>query len=154
MEEQTKNILASFILEVIGKPAEHLKEVLKDIIKKVDEEKGVKVTSSKIHEPHPLKDNEQFFTSFADIEIEVEETLNLIKIMFMYMPAHVEIIHPELIALTNNKWSDVLTELTLKLHEYDETARILQNQKAILIKKLQELQPPKKQEKDKEEKKK
>jgi len=72
----------------------------------------------------------------------------------MYMPAHVEIIHPELIALTNNKWSDVLTELTLKLHEYDETARILQNQKAILIKKLQELQPPKKQEKDKEEKKK
>ena len=68
------------------------------------------------------------------------------------MPAHVEIIQPEIIALTNNKWTDLLTELTLKLHEYDESARILQTQKAILIKKIQELQP-KKEEKSDEKKK-
>ena len=55
------------------------------------------------------------------------------------MPAHVEIIHPELIALTNNGWNDIFNELTRRLHGYDEIARILQVEKNILEKKLREL---------------
>ncbi len=55
------------------------------------------------------------------------------------MPAHIEIIHPELIALTNNGWNDILNELTRRLHGYDEIARVIQVEKGILEKRLRDV---------------
>lgn len=146
--QDSKNIFASLIIEVIGKPAEHLIEVLEDIIKKINEEKGIKINSKKIHEAKPIEEMKGFFSSFAEIEIEAEEMMHLVRIVFIYMPSHVEIIYPELIALTNNTWSTILTELIRKIHKYDETARILKGQNMIMEKKLKELLP---KEKKKEE---
>lgn len=145
---ETKGLIAMMIIDVLGKPPEHLKETLEEIIKKIDAEKGVNVISKKIHEPVLMKEQKDFYTSFAEIEVEVEEILNLAILMFKYMPAHIEIISPELIALTNNGWNDVLNELTRRLHGYDEVARILQVEKNILEKKLRSaLEDKKKEEK-------
>ena len=141
--EETKGIRAILVLEIIGKPAEHLTLTLEDLIKQIDEEKGVRVVEKKINPPIIIKDkktgkdNEQgFYTSFAEVEVEVEEILLLAILMFKYMPAHIEIIEPELIVLTNSGWNDILNELTRRLHGYDEVARIMQIEKDILEKKL------------------
>ena len=138
-ERETRNIRAILIVEVIGRPPEHLTETLNNIIKKIDEEKGVSVKEKKLHEPILMKDQKDFYTTFAEVEVEVEEILNLAILMFKYMPANVEILSPELIALTNNGWSDILSELTRRLHGYDEVARIIQVEKNILEKKLREV---------------
>ena len=61
------------------------------------------------------------------------------------MPAHIEIIEPEMIVLTNSGWNDVLNELTRRLHGYDEVARVLQIEKDILEKKLREVLGEKKE---------
>ena len=61
------------------------------------------------------------------------------------MPAHIEIISPELIALTNNGWGDILSELTRRLHAYDEVARVLTFQNNQMQEKLRELMPEKKE---------
>jgi hypothetical protein len=138
--EDTKKIRASMIIEVLGKPKEHVEETLKGIVIKIGEEKGVEVKSSKVNEPKELEGKQAgFFASFAEIEIEVEEMMKLVGIMFNYMPSHFEIISPELIALTNNSWADILTTITQKLHGYDEIARITQIEKQILEKKLREI---------------
>jgi membrane protein insertase Oxa1/YidC/SpoIIIJ len=144
-EQETKGIRSTIILEIIGKPPEHLIETLEEIIKKIDEEKGVRVIDKKINEPILMKDNKEFYTTFAEVNIEVEEISYLAIIMFKYMPAHVEVIEPELIALTNNGWTDILSELTRRLHGYDEIARILQIQNSQMQKKLQELLPKNKE---------
>ena len=136
--EETKNIKAVMIFDIIGKPPEHLTETLESIINKIDEEKGVCVKEKKINEPVLMKDQKDFYTSFAEIEVEVEEILYLVTLMFKYMPAHIEILHPELIALTNNGWNDILNELTRRLHGYDEIARVLQVENAKMQKKLKE----------------
>ncbi len=136
---ETKGIRVMLIIEVIGRPPEHLIETLENIIKRIGEEKGVVVKSKKINEPKLMKDKKDFYSSFAEIEVEVEEILYLAVLMFKYMPAHVEIIEPELIALTNNGWNDIFNELTRRLHGYDEVARILQLERAILEKKLREV---------------
>jgi len=136
---ETKNIRVVMIIEVIGRPPEHLIETLNDLIKQIDEEKGVVVKEKKVNEPALMKDQKDFYTSFAEIEVEVEEILDLAMLMFKYMPAHIEIISPELIALTNNGWNDILNELTRRLHGYDEIARIIQTEKTILEKKLKEV---------------
>ena len=135
---ETKNIRAMLIIEVLGRPPEHLTETLNDIISKISEEKGVKIIDKKLNEPVLMKDQKELYTSFAEVEVEVEEILYLSILMFKYMPAHVEVIYPELIALTNNGWTDILSELTRRLHGYDEVARVLQMEKSILEKKLRE----------------
>ena len=136
---ETKKITAVMILEIIGKPAEHLVETLEKITEEMGNEEGVKINNKKISEPTELKDRKDFFMTFAEIEIEVEEALQLAILMFKYMPAHVEVVSPESIILTNNEYGDILSELTRRLHKYDEVARVVQMEKGILEKKLREV---------------
>ena len=127
------------IFESIGRPPEHIKEALENLVNEIDKEKSVKVTSRKINEPILMKDQKAFYTTFAEVEVEVEDVLHLVILMFKYMPAHIEIIYPELIVLTNTGWNDVLNELARRLHAYDEVTRVTQVEKNILEKKLREL---------------
>ena len=136
---ETKKITAVIILEIIGKPAEHLVETLEQISKEMGEEKGVKMINKKISEPVELKERKDFFTAFAEKEIEIDEALQLAILMFKYMPAHVEVISPESLVLTNNEYGDILSELTRRLHKYDEVARVVQMEKDILEKKLKSI---------------
>ena len=132
--DETKGISAAMVLEVLGKPPKHLTDTLNDLIEQIDKEKGVRVISKKINEPVLMKDQKEFYTSFAEIEVEIEEVLQLAILMFKYMPSHIEIISPELIALANSGWNDVFNELVRRLHGYDEIARIIQVEKNILEK--------------------
>lgn len=134
----TKGISAVFILEIIGKPKEHLVATLEKLIESIDKEKGIKVIGKKIKEPIEMKNNKDFFTTFAEVEIEADEVMQIVGLMFKYMPANVEIIEPELIALSNNGWNDILNELARRLHAYDEIARVLQIQTAKLQRDLKE----------------
>lgn len=152
-EDQEKGIRATLILEMIGRPKEFISESMGRVIEEMEKEKGVQVVSKKVNEPIELKESKEFFTTFAEIEIEVEEIANLAILMFKYMPAHVEIIEPELIALTNNGWSDILSELTRRLHGYDEVARVLQYENAELKKNIEELSSAKPKEGKSENKK-
>jgi hypothetical protein len=138
-DEQTKGIRANIILDVIGRPPEHLVDTLKKIGEKITEEKGVKIIEEKIKDPVELENQKEFYSSFSEIELEVENISVLVSLIFRYMPAHVEVISPELIALTNQGWGDILSEITRRLHGYDEVARVIQSEKKILENKLKSL---------------
>jgi len=139
MSSDNVKVSAVMILDIIGRPPEHLVKSLEKIIEEMGKEKGVTLKSKQIKEPTLMKDQKDFYTTFAEIEVEVDEILYLAILMFKYMPAHIEIIQPELIALSNNGFNDILNELTRRLHGYDEIARIMQIEKQILLKKIQEL---------------
>ena len=139
MSSENKKISAVFILEVIGRPPEYLTETLNDLIKKVGEEKGVKVIDSKVNESVLMKDQKDFFTNFAEIEVEVDNMLTLPILMFKYMPAHIEILSPQNISMTNSDFGDILDELTRRLHGYEEITRLVQAEKLVLEKKLRAL---------------
>ena len=162
--KETKGITARFILEIIGRPPEHLVETLEKLIESMNNEKGVKVISKDIKEPVEMKGSEQvqafpdkdaerkqksFYTTFAEVEVETEEIFDLTLLMFKYMPAHIEIISPELIALTNNGWGTILNEIVIRLHQYDEIARVVQVEKQVLENKLRELLEEQRQQKSK-----
>lgn len=134
--EETRGITAIMMLEAVGKPPEHITKTLNDLMDQIENEDGVRVVSRKINEPAPMKDHKDFYTNFSEIEVEVEEIVHLSILLIKYMPSHVEIISPELIVLTNNGWNDILNEILLKLHGYDEIARVMQIEKDILEKKL------------------
>ena len=140
MTKETKGIRAVLILDIVGKPAEHLIKTLEGMIDKMNNEKGVVVQEKKIKKPVLMKDSKDFYTTFGEIEVEVETFSQLADLMFKYMPAHIEVVEPESISLTNNNLGEILTELTQKLHRYDEVARILEMQNQQMQKKLKELE--------------
>jgi hypothetical protein len=139
MDLTNKKIRAVFILEAIGRPPEYLTETLTGLVKSMGEEKGVKVVESKLNPPVQMKNQKDFFTSFAEIEVELEQVLNIAVLMFKYMPAHVEVISPEHLTISNSEMGDIFSEITRRLHGYEEIARIMQNEKIILETKLREL---------------
>jgi len=141
MSSAEKTITVSFILEVIGRPKEHLVQALEEIISKIDSEEKVSVTNKKIHEPVPLEKQPEFFTTYAEVEIKVEELLRLSALIFKYMPANIEVISPEKIVFDNNSLSEILSELARKLHGYDELARVMQADRKMLLEKIEELVP-------------
>jgi len=131
---------AILILDIVGRPPEHLVETLKKLAEEMEKEKGVAVISKKIKEPALIKGQKDFYTTFAEIEIEIEEILGLAILMFKYMPAHIEILSPEILALSNNSFNDILNELVRRLHGYDEIARVMQIEHQKLIKRIKELE--------------
>lgn len=151
MSSENKEISAALIFDIIGTPPEHLKETLNAIIDNISKEKGVKVLSRKISEPVFMKDRNDLYTTFAEIEITAEEILQVVLMMFKYMPAHVEIVSPEHISISNNNLSEVLSEITRRLHGYEEIVRIMQVEKDILEKKLREILNKNKDKTEKEE---
>jgi len=138
MSSDKQKILATIILEIIGKPAKLLEDTLKDLIEKMKQEKHIKVLENKINEPEEMENQKGFFTTFAEIDIETEDAQEIINLVFKYMPAHIEIISPENLKITNVNLNATLNELTRRLHAYDQVVRIIQNEKNILEKKLKD----------------
>jgi hypothetical protein len=124
--DEERKIKATFVLDVIGKPPKHLVESLERVSEEMGKQKGVKLKSKRIKEPTTLKDRPDFYTTFAEIDLEFDDMTFLMICIFKYMPAHIEIVEPEIIGLTNNFLNDSLNEITRRLHGYDEIARILQ----------------------------
>lgn len=145
-ENETRNILVNLVFEIIGRPPEHLIETLGNIIKNVGGEKGISVKNKNIREAVAMEKQKDMFSTFAEVEIEAENIFDLLMLMFKYMPAHVEIVYPETLQMSNNGWSEVLNELMRRLHGYDEVAKVLQIKHAQMEQKLKEYESKEKKE--------
>jgi len=142
MAENTTNIKALFVFEIMGRPPEHLKGALEEYVNKLGENKGVKITRREIHEPKPVEKEgaEDLFTTFAEVEVVVDNVNLIFDITLNMLPAHVEILEPDNITLKNFDLSEVASNLSIKLHKYDEVAKTITMERSILIKRLQEMQ--------------
>lgn len=132
---------ANIILEILGRPIENVDEGLKALVKKLSEEKGVKIMEETIHEPIPVKDSQNLFTSFAELRIEFESLENYFGILFAYMPSNIELIYPERINLRNDELNILSNRLLARLHNYDAIAKKMIVEKDLAIQKLKEVAP-------------
>ena len=121
-----KPITAMMIIEVLGRPEEHLTKVLEDLSNQVEAEPGVKSAKKKLNKPTLVKDQKDLFTGFVEIEMEIESPMTLAALMFKYMPSHVEVIEPENFVFKNVEFNELLNELTRRLHRYEELVKVLQ----------------------------
>ena len=146
----TDKLTAVLILEILGKPPEHLKKVLGEMADKIGAAKDVKIIDRKIAEPKPLEDKD-LFTSFAELEVQTD-LKNLMGIIFGSMPSHIEITEPEQINMSNSETNLFFNELLRRLHQYDELAKALMLERQAIVKQIQEgkikIEPPKKETKN------
>ncbi len=135
-------IRAIFIFEVLGRPPEHITQALDGIIKRIGDNKGIIIEKKVIHEPKRFegKGGEGLFTSFAEVELATENIMDLFHIVLNYLPSNIEIIEPDNLGLRNFDLTEVLTGLTIKLHKYDEVAKVLTFENNNLNNQINDLQ--------------
>lgn len=120
-----------FIIEVAGYPKDHVENTMKAVVEKLKKEK--KVMRYNIFE---AEQKEKLFSTFSEVEIEVEDFDELIGICFDYMPSSVEILKPSKINLESKEFENIINDLLAKLHQHDMIMKNLQANNLLLKKKL------------------
>ncbi len=134
-----ESIKAKFILEIIGRPAEHITEALNELIVRIGQEKGIIILFKEIHKPKQVEKADNLWTSFADLEMEFVSTQHFFNAIMTYMPAHVEIFSPEKFQFNTFELNELANFIVGKLHNYDALAKKLMGEREILINKLEYL---------------
>ncbi|MBI3334658.1 hypothetical protein HYZ97_04170 [Candidatus Pacearchaeota archaeon] len=136
-----EHLLVRMVLEILGRPPEHISQALKMIVARLEKEQGVTFKDIHFHEPRLAKDAQNLFTSFVDLTVELDSMHRLWGILFNYMPANIEIISPERLMLRNDELNHAANQLVHRLHDYDAITKNVIAERDIAIKKLQEIAP-------------
>jgi len=136
-----EKIHASLVLEILGRPKEHVKEALNTLVIKMGSDKGVKLLNKSYHEPVPVEDSKDLFTAFAEVTVELDTLANYIGIIFAYMPSHIEIIKPENLSVNKAELNELANVLAQRLHNYDAVTKQMIAERDTVLKKLYEIAP-------------
>lgn len=136
-----EKISATLVLEILGRPAEHIKQALSGLVDKLGSEKGIKVTEKTLHEPVEIAESKDLFTTFAEVSVEFDSLENYFGIIFVYMPAHVEIISPTNFTITNAELNELGNKILARLHDYDAITKKILYEKNFILGKLKEVAP-------------
>ena len=126
---------AIFVIELAGRPPEHIKKALDTLVDAFGKQKGVEIIIKKIHDPKPV---EKLFSCFAEIEFICESFSRLLNLIFYFMPSSIEIVEPEKIKLSAADANAIANDISTRLHQYDSIAKKLQIENAIILKKTEE----------------
>ena len=125
-------VRAIMIVEVAGRPATHLAEYLGKHIGILNDINDIKVHSIKVSEPKEIsvdKVNEKpgaevMFTAFAEADFECENFARLSETMFDFMPSSVEVIEPSEVKMDMGAATNLLNNISGRMHRYDEFAKV------------------------------
>jgi hypothetical protein len=137
------------IIEILGRPADHVKKSMEALVDELGKVKGVEIAKKEIHEPKEIEKH-NLFTTFAEVEILTENFKKLTDLIFEYMPSSIEIMEPQEAVMNINEANNLVNDLTARLHRYDAVAKTLMMQNKILQTKIEGLEGKKKAEDKKE----
>lgn len=123
-----EKIVAIMIIEAAGKPVDFLTNSIKIHVDKLNALKDVKINYAKLAEPILADKDKEIYTTFAEVEVEVETMLRLTELIFDFMPSSVEIVEPSDIKIDCQEATVFMNYLAGRLHKYDEVAKVAQMQ--------------------------
>jgi len=115
-------ILTRIIIEIVGKPKEHIEKALKVVVEKIKEEKDIEIVEEQIFN---AEKQEEMFNVFAELGILFNNMQTLIEFCFDFMPSSIEILDPEKLSFNSNKFAGLINDLLAKLHQMN--LKLVQN---------------------------
>jgi hypothetical protein len=124
MDEEKPKIIFRTLVEVAGKPKEHVEQALRNYLEKLEQDELFKVLKKEVA---PAKKHEEsdLFAAFSELEIETDDVKRMVNFCFEYMPSLIEIIEPKQLMLGQLHISDLLNDLQARLHHVDMVAKQL-----------------------------
>lgn len=128
------------LFEVVGNPPEFIEKTLAGVVEEIKNEKGIQILLSKINESKPYANEKKMFSTFAEVELLVENLKRLLEFVFDFMPSSLEIFEPEELKTKISDCNAFLNDLAVRLHKYDMTLRKTLIERDVLFRKLKEVQ--------------
>jgi len=122
-------IHARIIIELMGKPKEHIEKTIKEYLKRISEDENFELLSNDIAEIEP---KDEYFVTFAEIEILCKDVPSLVGFCFDYMPSSIEIIEPEKINYDRYQLSSIINDLQARLHQVDAALKTMRSESMFL----------------------
>lgn len=119
------------IIEVLGKPKKHIEDTIRNYVKKIKQDKNIKLINEKYSDTEEV---ENLFSVFVEIEALAKNTSELIFFCFDYMPSSIEIMAPEELKYQKNNLSSFLNDLQARLHTIDMALKQYKSRNEMLIK--------------------
>jgi len=122
------------IVEMMGRPAEHLTAAIEKHIGVLNDVNDITVHSIKISEPRvierenseqKIENSEDMFAVFAEADFECESFARLSETMFDFMPSSVEVIEPGKVVMGMSEATDLLNNISGRMHRYDGIVKAL-----------------------------
>jgi len=120
------------IIEMLGGPKEHIKQVLVDFVeKKVKTDDGYTVVSSKYAEPI---EQGKLFSTYVELDLEFPTPGGLMGFCEDALPSSVEVYEPNHFSLNMQDLNGMLNDLCARLHRTDMIVKDLRSQNSLLNK--------------------
>ena len=130
------NILSRVIIEIVGKPKEHVEKALTDLMGHMEKNKDIVIIKKHQEEAKEVKSEakveEGMWAAFVEVEILLENIPKLVGFCFDYMPSSVEILEPEDFKLKSRDIASFLNEMQAKLHNLGIALKGLKNENLFL----------------------
>ncbi len=115
-------IITRVIIEIVGKPKEHIEKALKIVVEKIKEDKDIQIVEEKVFD---AEKQEEMFNTFAELGILFKNMQTLVGFCFDFMPSSIEILDPEKLSFDSNQFAGLINDLLTKLHQM--TIKVIQN---------------------------
>jgi len=115
-------ILTRIIIEIVGKPKEHIEKALKLVVEKIKEQKGLQIVEEKLFD---AEKQDEMFSTFAELGVLFKDIETLVGFCFDFMPSSIEILDPEKLSFDSNEFAGLINDLLAKLHQM--TLKMVQN---------------------------
>ena len=128
-----KTIRTKSVIEIVGKPKEHITKTMNDVVQLIESNKKIDLISKNIAETKEVKG---LWSTFGEFEIDFSNFEDLGNFCFDFMPSSLEIIDPEELKVSSKEIEDFTNDVMAKLHQYDMVVKqmILQNKSKIIKK--------------------
>ena len=126
-------ILARAIIEVMGKPKEHVEKILGAVVQKAREYRDIEVKNVDKADAEQQKDAE-LWSAFAELEILVNGIPRLFGFCLDFMPSSIEILEPDSFSIQAKDFSDLTVDLLERLNNLTILSQKLRGESTFLKK--------------------
>src|SRR3989338_8642570 len=123
------HIICRTIIEVLGKPKEHVENATKEYIEHIKKDSELVVLSQEFSE---IMEQGKLWSQFVELDLVIKGAQKLISFCFEYMPSSLEVLKPESLSLANAELSSFLNDLQARLHNVDMIVKQLKAENDFL----------------------
>tara|TARA_Y100000310_G_C20403891_1_gene678718 strand:- start:167 stop:754 length:588 start_codon:yes stop_codon:yes gene_type:complete len=113
--EQT-HIRCKIIIEVLGKPKEHVEKTLRTYVDKIKDDSDLIILNSNFSE---AIEKEKLWATFVELDMIIKGIPKLIAFCFDYMPSSIEITKPDEFVMKKSTVENLINDLQARLHQVD-----------------------------------
>jgi DNA-binding Lrp family transcriptional regulator len=122
-------ISATAVVQIAGRPKEHVEKVLEEVSKKVDEH-GYRTQRIELTEVEPLEGEDDVYSGFFEVDLELKNHEQLFGFIQDFNPASIEVSDPDEFEMSLADYNALVTTVASTIQQYDQILKekIAENQ--------------------------